>query len=161
MSYKQRSIGKIGDFLPTVNQENLDESLAEIRQAAKEYYAGKSKPKIDLDIELFEDEARFRREEHIAPRVEMYSSGLVKMVPVLPRVDLKVLKRFVDCDMKGFDERLRDALAKKIYREYPPDRIILDEIPTESPIIPSFEELKKHQHILAYGEWSEPTEESC
>ena len=70
MSYRQRSIGKIGDFLQTVSQENLDEDLRRIREAAKEYYARKAgtwKPKRDLDFELREDQDRFLREDGYIP----------------------------------------------------------------------------------------------
>lgn len=127
MSYRQRSIGKIGDFLPTVNLENLDESLAEIRQAAKEYYARKNgtwKPKRDLDAERLEDEARFRREAFMSvPWIGGYSSGPERMVTIRPRVDLVKIERlreaFEHFDMSYLEERTRDTLAKK-----------MDEIPT-------------------------------
>lgn len=142
MSYRQRSIGKIGDFLPKVNLENLDESLAEIREAAKEYYAHKSgawKPKRDLDAELLEDEARFRREAFITVP---WMTGPVKMVTIRPRVDLEKIERirkaFEHFDMSALEERIRDTLTKK-----------MDELPTK--------ELKDYQHEFLYGEWVEPT----
>lgn len=145
MSYRQRSIGKIVDFLPTVNLENLDESLAEIRQAAKEYYARKSgtwKPKRDLDAELIEDEARFRREAFITVP---WMTEPVKMVTIRPRVDYEVTERieklrkvFSYFDMSALEERIRDTLAKK-----------MDELPTSSPM----KELKDYRHKFLYGEW--------
>ena len=155
MSYRQRSIGKIGDFLPTVNLENLDESLAEIRQAAKEYYARKSgtwKPKRDLDAERLEDEARFRREAFMSiPWMGRYSSGPERMVKIE-----RLKEAFSYFDMSALEERIRDTLAKKIdsvRREYPVGEIILDELPTSSPM----KELKEYEHKFLYGEWVEPT----
>lgn len=149
MSYRQRSIGKIGDFLPTVNLENLDETLAEIRQAAKEYYARKSgtwKPKRDLDAELLEDEARFRREAFMPVRwIGGYSSG-PERVAIRPRVDPEKLERlrsvFEHFDMSAIEERIRDVLAKKM------------DLDRHIPEIP---ELKEYQHKFLYGEWVEPT----
>lgn len=164
MSYRQRSIGKIGDFLPTVNLENLDQSLAEIRQAAKEYYARKSgnwKPKRDLDTELLEDEARFRREAFMSvPWMGRYSSGPERIVTVRPRIDPEKFERireaFSHFDMSALEERIRDTLAKKmdlVRREYPASEIILDELPTSSPIPPSMKDLKEYQRKFLYGEW--------
>lgn len=135
MSYRQRSIGKIGDFLPTVNLENLDESLAEIRQAAKEYYARKSgtwKPRRDLDVERLEDEARFRRESmslyggsiYSYLRMMRYYSGPEKMVTVRPDSEKieRIRSAFEHFDMSALEERIRDTLAKKmdlVRREIP------------------------------------------
>lgn len=110
-----------------MNLENLDESLAEIRQAAKEYYARKSgtwKPKRDLDAELLEDEARFRREVFMSVpwmvepvRMMRYSSGpekIVRHVPSDPEKIERIRKAFEHLDMSALEERIRDALAKKI-----------------------------------------------
>lgn len=163
MSYRQRSIGKIGDFLPTVSQENLEEDLLHIRQAAKEYYAHKSgswKPKRDLDAERLEDELRFHRESFMIPWMGRYSSGPEKMVVVRPRIDMIKIERlreaFEHFDMSALEERIRDTLAKKIdlvRREYPVGEIILDELPTSSPIPSSMKDLKEYQHKFLCGEW--------
>lgn len=156
MSYRQKSIGKIVDFLPTVDLDNVEESLLKIRQAAKEYYARRSgtwKPKRDLDAERLEDEARFRREAFMSvPWIDRYSSGSEKITFTRPRVDYEVAERieklrkaFGYFDMSALEERIRDTLAKK-----------MDELPTSSPI----PELKEHQHKLLYREWEiwpEPT----
>lgn len=153
-----------------MNLENLDESLAEIRQAAKEYYARKSgtwKPKRDLDAERLEDEARFRREAFMSipwmvepVRMMRYSSGpekIVRHVPSDPEKIERIRKAFEHLDMSALEERIRDALAKKmdlVRREIPPDHIIVDELPTSSPIPPSIKELKDYQHKFLYGEWT-------
>lgn len=161
MSYRQRSIGKIGDFLPTVSQENLEEDLSRIREAAKEYYARKAgtwKPKRDLDAERLEDESRIRREGFLSGlsmiesvRMMRYFSGPEKIIHRSIRPDF---------DMTALEERIRDTLAKKIdliRRETPPDMII-DELPTSSPIPTFVEELKEYRHKFLYGEWVEPTD---
>lgn len=163
MSYRQRSIGKIGDFLPTVNLENLDESLAEIRQAAKEYYARKSgtwKPKRDLDAERLEDEARFRREAFMSvPWMGRYSSGPERMVTIRPRIDTVKIERlreaFEHFDMSALQERMKEVV-EKMRRASPPDMVVIDELPTSSPIPEITGEVKVRFSEYLYGDWVEP-----
>lgn len=163
MSYRQKSIGKIVDFLPTVDLDNVEESLLKIRQAAKEYYARKNgtwKPKRDLDAERLEDEARFRREAFMSvPWIDRHPSGIVKMLSTRPRVDYEITERlrkaFSYFDMMALEERVKETLTKM--REYPADKIIVDEVSTISPITVSVRDLKEYHHKFLYGEWSEPT----
>lgn len=170
MSYRQRSIGKIGDFLPTANPENLDESLLHIREAAREYYARKKgtwKPKRDLDAERLEDESRFRRESmdifggslYSSLRMMRYSSGPERMIV---HRDLEAVERirkgFVDIDFSSVEERIRKLMETK--RALIPtgprpssDMVIIDELPTSSRM----PELKDYQHKFLYGEWVDTT----
>lgn len=133
MSYRQRSIGKIGDFLPTVNLENLEESLAEIRQAAKEYYARKSgtwKPKRDLDAELLEDEARFRREAFTpVPWIDRYSSGPEKITAVRPDPEKieRIRSAFEHFDMSALESRMKEYQHKFLYGEWEEPKVKIGE----------------------------------
>ena len=161
MSFSQRSIGKIGDFLPTVNPENLEEDLLRIREAAKEYYARKAgtwKPKRDLDAESLEDEARFRREDGyipwmVEPRILRYFSGpktITRSVVPNPEAIERIRKAFEYLDTSDLKKRVREALDKKIKPD-PAGRIIIDELPT-SRRIPDIPELKERFSKYLYGD---------
>lgn len=146
-----------------VNLENLEDSLAEIRQAAREYYARKNgswKPKRDLDAEHLEDMARYRRESMMLSgsiyhtmRMMRYVSGpektIVHHVAPDPEKIERIRKAFEMIDLTALEERIKSIN---------PDiagRIILDELP-DSRRIPEIPELKDYQHKFLYGEWVEP-----
>lgn len=153
-----------------MNLENLEEDLSRIREAAKEYYARKAgtwKPKRDLDAERLEDEARIRREGFLSGlsmmesvRMMRYSTGPEKMtVRPDPEKIERIRSAFEYFEMKALEERIRDTLVKKIdliRRKTSPDMIIIDELPTSSPIPSSTEELKDYQHKFIYREFLEP-----
>lgn len=87
MSFRARLTGGLVEHLPMVNLENLENSLTEIRQAAREYYARKNgswKPKRDLDAEHLEDMARYGRE------MGMYAGSWI-----IPR-DVMIMRKIID-----------------------------------------------------------------
>lgn len=132
-----------------VNQENLESSLADIRQAARDYYARKNgswKPKRDLDAEHLEDMARYRRE------MGMYAGSWIMpryfSRPAIRHVDLtkmretaEAFRKLWEIDFSSLEERIKETISKKI------DMVVIDELP----------DIKDYKHRFLHGEWEEPT----
>lgn len=159
MSFRQKLTGKIADHLPTVDPDNLEDSLRQIREAAHEYYAKKKgtwKPKVDWEAEDREHARRLGYDPGLpawAGSMMRYSMGDVKIARIdhdLPSKMETLRKVMAVMDFSAVETRIQQMIMDKAKNPYGERTIDLE---TRDEMTITIDESHKIERRFLYGDW--------